>query len=86
MLELLLCFFNDNDALLQLEGLFRKSVSIDEENEILMELNSRNYEYMTEVEDPHVIASTPYPTQTQLNDSWQTSSSLSSPSSSSTSS
>jgi hypothetical protein len=57
VLELLLYFFEHRDEALQLEGLFRKSVSIDDETEILSELNNKNYNYLQQVTNPHIIAS-----------------------------
>lgn len=41
-----------------MEGLFRKSVSIDDETEILGELDRKNYNYLQQVTNPHIIAST----------------------------
>lgn len=40
-----------------LEGLFRKSVSVDEENETIEKIMEKNYDYLLEVKNPHVIAS-----------------------------
>lgn len=57
ILELLLYFFDDREEALQVEGLFRKSVSIDDETEILGELEKRNYNYLQQVSNPHIIAS-----------------------------
>ena len=57
ILEMLIYFFNNNDKALKLEGLFRKSVSIDEETEILKQLSNQNYNYLASIKDPHTIAS-----------------------------
>lgn len=38
------------------EGIFRKSISIDDENYILSQLSSRNYNYLNQIENPFMIA------------------------------
>ena len=57
-LELLIYYFNEREDSLKLEGIFRKSVSIDDEIEILAELDNKNYNFVDTVTNPHVIAST----------------------------
>ena len=39
-----------------LEGLFRKSVSIDEENETLAELANENYDCLLQITNAHIVA------------------------------
>ncbi len=46
IIQLLICYFKEKPAGLSEEGIFRKSVSLDEENETLAELSKRNYEYL----------------------------------------
>ena len=43
ILELLVAYFKQKPEGLNSEGIFRKSVSIDEENYILEQLGSKNY-------------------------------------------
>lgn len=57
-MELLMFYFNDRGETLRSEGIFRKSVSIDDETEILGELRLKNYNFIEKVKNPHVIAST----------------------------
>lgn len=57
ILEILVNFLGNNPEYLKVEGLFRKSVSIDDKIEILHELNAKNYEFLSGVTDPHLIAS-----------------------------
>jgi hypothetical protein len=52
------CYFKTHPDGLKSEGLFRKSVSIDEENEMLGELSSKNYDYLLKITNPHLVAST----------------------------
>ena len=40
-----------------MEGLFRKSVSIDDETELLTQIAEKNYDCLLEVQNPHIIAS-----------------------------
>jgi hypothetical protein len=53
----LIHYFRSKPQGLDQEGIFRKSVSIDEENETLEELSKRNYEYLEHIENPFLIAS-----------------------------
>jgi hypothetical protein len=50
-------YFKEKPASLLQEGIFRKSVSIDEENETLEELSRRNFAYLQQITNPHLIAS-----------------------------
>ena len=54
---MLIYYFKVHPDGLKLEGLFRKSVSIDEENRLLEEISNQNYECLLEVQNPHIIAS-----------------------------
>jgi hypothetical protein len=58
VLEILIYYFKTKPKGLLLEGLFRKSVSIDEENELLAQISNKNYDSLLEVGNPHIIAST----------------------------
>jgi hypothetical protein len=58
ILEMLIYHISNNPDYLKVEGLFRKSVSIDDEVEILHELNAKNYDFLLGVTNPHLIAST----------------------------
>ncbi len=57
VLQLLVGYFKEKPTALLHEGIFRKSVSIDEENETLEELSSRNFGYLQQITNPHLIAS-----------------------------
>lgn len=57
VLQLLVGYFKEKPHMLLQEGIFRKSVSIDEENETLEELSSRNFGYLEQITNPHLIAS-----------------------------
>jgi hypothetical protein len=57
VLGVLVCYFKTHKEGLKEEGLFRKSVSIEEENEMLGELSSKNYDYLLRITNPHLIAS-----------------------------
>lgn len=46
---MLIFYFDSHEDGLNLEGLFRKSVSIDEENETIREVLSNNYDYLLQV-------------------------------------
>lgn len=54
---MLVFYFDSHKEGLELEGIFRKSVSIDEENETITQILSKNYDYLLDVENPHIIAS-----------------------------
>ena len=56
ILEVLINYFKTNPEGLKCEGIFRKSVSIDEENYILEQLGQRNYDYLSTIENPFLIA------------------------------
>jgi hypothetical protein len=64
---MLIYFFSNSNEALKLEGLFRKSVVIDEERELVTQLSNQNYNYLSTVTDPHLIASTFPFTQTESN-------------------
>lgn len=55
---MLIFYFDCHKEGLLLEGIFRKSVSIDDENETINEILEKNYDCILEVENPHIIAST----------------------------
>lgn len=57
VLQLLIGYFKEKPHMLIQEGIFRKSVSIDEENQTLEELSSRNFGYLEQITNPHLIAS-----------------------------
>ena len=57
IIQLLIHYFRSKPEGLDEEGIFRKSVSIDEENETLGELSKRNYNYLEQITNPHLIAS-----------------------------
>lgn len=57
ILKMLIFYFRNNEEHAKLEGLFRKSVSIDEETEIIEKIREHNYDYLLSVENPHIIAS-----------------------------
>jgi hypothetical protein len=57
VLQLLVGYFKEKPQSLLQEGIFRKSVSIDEENETLGELSGRNFGYLQQITNPHLIAS-----------------------------
>lgn len=57
VLQLLVGYFKEKPSALLQEGIFRKSVSVDEENETLQELSSRNFAYLHQITNPHLIAS-----------------------------
>lgn len=59
ILKMLLFYFESKPEYLKIEGIFRKSVSIDEEQETINRILERNYDYLLEVKNPHIIASTP---------------------------
>lgn len=57
ILQLLVGYFATKPQELKSEGIFRKSVSVDEQEETLKELSNRNYEYLDEITNPHLVAS-----------------------------
>ena len=57
VLEIFIYYFKTHPEGLLVEGLFRKSVSIDDENELLIKISCKNYDCLLEVENPHIIAS-----------------------------
>lgn len=61
ILKMLVFYLESHEEALSLEGIFRKSVSIDEEDHTIAKLLANNYDYLMEVKNPHVIASTPPP-------------------------
>lgn len=54
---MLVFYFDAHKEGLELEGLFRKSVSIDEEKETIYQILQKNYDYLLDVKNPHIIAS-----------------------------
>lgn len=54
---MLIHYFRRKPEGLSEEGIFRKSVSIDEQNETLTELCKRNYDYLAQITNCHLIAS-----------------------------
>ena len=52
----MISYFKINPQGLELEGIFRKSASIDEENYILEQLGMRNYDYLSTIENPYLVA------------------------------
>ena len=63
LLDMLIFYFKEHPEGLKAEGLFRKSVSIVEEEEALRKLKQADYNFLEKVENPHLPASTPVPTQ-----------------------
>lgn len=57
ILQVLVGYFRSRPESLNEEGIFRKCVSIDEENETLGELCKRNYEYLESITNVHLIGS-----------------------------
>lgn len=55
-MEVLIFYFKTHPEGLRLEGLFRKSVSIDEENETLAELANQNYDCLLTITNAHIVA------------------------------
>jgi hypothetical protein len=53
----LVAYFICTPERLKEEGLFRKSVSIDDINEASLELYKGNYEFINEIDNPHLVAS-----------------------------
>lgn len=54
---MLIFYFKQHKEGLNSEGIFRKSVSILEEEEAMHELSNKNYNYLDKISDPHVVAS-----------------------------
>lgn len=54
---MLVFYFKTNEDYMKEEGLFRKSVSIDEETETIKKIMEQNYDYLLEIKNPHIIAS-----------------------------
>ena len=57
ILQVLIYYFRNKPSGLKEEGIFRKSVSVDEENETLTELGKRHYDYLDSITNPHLVAS-----------------------------
>jgi len=57
VLEMLIFYFKHKPAGLLEEGIFRKSVSIDEENDALYQLSQENYNCLDNIKNPHIVAS-----------------------------
>lgn len=58
ILKMLIFYFDSHQEALLLQGIFRKSANVDQENETINEILSKNYDYILEVKDPYIIAST----------------------------
>jgi hypothetical protein len=56
LLKLLVMTFVYNNKFLELEGIFRKSGSIEEEEDLVRELFSKNEKYLETVTDGYVVA------------------------------
>lgn len=58
MFDMLIYYFKHHEDGLNAEGLFRKSVSIVDEEQALEKLHKGNYNFLEKVQNPHLPAST----------------------------
>lgn len=57
MLKTLVLYMKMNPSFLAQEGIFRKSVSIDEEKEAAAHLHSEDYDYLQSISNGYLVAS-----------------------------
>lgn len=61
LFDMLIYYFKHQKEGLNAEGLFRKSVSIDEEEEAMARLKKADYNFLEKVKNPHIVASKSHP-------------------------
>jgi hypothetical protein len=54
---MLVCYFDVHKECLKEEGLFRRSVSVDDEKETIQQLQAKDYNCLMEIKNPHIVAS-----------------------------
>jgi hypothetical protein len=59
-LKTLVLYMKMNPDFLRQQGIFRKSVSIDEETEAMTHIQNQNYDYLQNITNPYLVASIYY--------------------------